>query len=71
MRIPRVFVPPEDISATRVIFQSKNARYLKKVLRLKPGDRIQVFNDAAVHQVKLIDFLTEKIVGEITRNSTL
>ena len=40
----RLFVPPEQLSGTRVRLTSEQARHLGTVLRLKPGEEIEVFD---------------------------
>lgn len=40
----RLFVPPEQLSSPRVKLSAEQARHLGTVLRLKPGDEIEVFD---------------------------
>jgi 16S rRNA (uracil1498-N3)-methyltransferase len=40
----RLFVPPEQLGGPRIRLTSEQARYLGTVLRLKPGEEIEVFD---------------------------
>ena len=40
----RLFVPPEQLAAPRVKLTAEQARHLGTVLRLKPGEEIEVFD---------------------------
>jgi 16S rRNA (uracil1498-N3)-methyltransferase len=44
--MPRLYIPPERITATEIPLQNKEARYLLTVLRLTAGDEITIFDGA-------------------------
>lgn len=54
MKNRRIFVSPEDFSSEGVNFPGAAVGYLKRVLRLKPGDQVTVFDGACEYLVRLI-----------------
>jgi len=46
--MPRVYIPPERIKGDQITLQSREMRYILKVLRLGPGDEVTVFNGEGV-----------------------
>lgn len=42
--MPRLYVPKERIKGEQISLQSREARYMYKVLRLGPGDEVTVFD---------------------------
>jgi len=48
----RIFILPEEIS-DEIIFPPETEHYLKKVLRLKPGDQVRVFDGSREYLVRL------------------
>ncbi|MFC1835370.1 RsmE family RNA methyltransferase [Thermodesulfobacteriota bacterium] len=49
----RIYVPPESVSADRIVFDPGSARYLIRVLRLGTGDLIEAFDGTNDFVVKL------------------
>lgn len=69
MKVPRVFVLPAALSAAmaskRIALSGKEARYLGRVLRLKPGDRVEAFDGTCSCWVRLTELLRDEVHGEI------
>jgi 16S rRNA (uracil1498-N3)-methyltransferase len=65
VKVPRIFVSPQEMTPCGVVFSEKNARYLRNVLRLKVGDRVAVFDGACSHSIVLTVSSREQIQGEI------
>lgn len=65
MKVPRVFVSPEEMTCGGVAFSEKNARYLRKVLRLKCGDLVEVFDGVRAYRIRLNASTRERTWGEI------
>lgn len=40
----RLYCPPENVEGSRIYLDDKGAHYIKDVLRLKKGDRIEIFD---------------------------
>ena len=56
MKLRRVFVSPEHLTRTGVTFPEEVSRRLQRVLRLKEGDHVEVFDGCSRYAVKLTDF---------------
>jgi len=52
----RIFVPPEGFSSDGINFSRAAVGYMKKVLRLKPGDQVIVFDGACEYLARLVRF---------------
>lgn len=61
----RIFVAPESISPTGITFPPDAVHYLKRVLRLKPGDEVRVFDGKREHIVRLLWSGRDQVHGEI------
>lgn len=53
MKTRRLFVTEEELCPDRVRFSGKQAHYLLRVLRLKPGDVVEVLDGRTASMVKL------------------
>jgi 16S rRNA (uracil1498-N3)-methyltransferase len=65
MKIPRVFVSPHSITGRAVTFPRREAHYLRDVLRLVPGDQVQVLDGDRVHVVRLTRSDREEVCAEV------
>jgi 16S rRNA (uracil1498-N3)-methyltransferase len=67
MKTPRrFFVPPESISADRVILRGSDVGHIRDVLRLRPGDPIHVLDGRGTrYEVRLRDVSRDEVMGEI------
>lgn len=71
----RFFVSPDNIKDNMVYIDAAQARHIEKVLRLKPGDSVLVFDGSGIeYQVKLLgrenDMLRAEIEKENVRQQT-
>ncbi len=65
MRTRRLFVSPEEISSGRIRFSPGAAHYLRNVLRLRPGDVLEVLDGAKAHLVRLDRLEGGEALGEV------
>jgi 16S rRNA (uracil1498-N3)-methyltransferase len=65
VRLSRIYVREKEISSGRVVFAYENARYVRSVLRLKPGDQIVVFDGYREHLVRLTASHLREVSGQI------
>ena len=71
--MPRIFLPPEIVTGEKVTLGGDQHRYLAKVLRLRPGDEITVFDGAGTEiaaRIERIDARTT-LVGLGARRTVL
>jgi len=61
----RFFVPPEWIEDDRITFYDETARQMKNVLRIKPGEKVQVLDDKENEYLVEIETCEEEIHGKI------
>lgn len=54
MRTRRIFISPEELLNDRILFSEKTSQYLRKVLRLGPGDQVEVLHGDRQFLVQLI-----------------
>ncbi|MEJ2716507.1 MAG: RsmE family RNA methyltransferase [Deltaproteobacteria bacterium] len=66
MKHRRIFVTPDSISPSGVTFAPKAVHYLTRVLRLKPGDEVRVFDGKREHIVRLLCSGRNELHGEIS-----
>lgn len=59
---PRIYVPPEQCSGERAICVGDVAHRLAGVLRLRPGDIVQVFDGRGRERVARVEALTRRSV---------
>lgn len=69
MRTRRIFVPPEGITREGVAFPPKARHYLTRVLRLEPGQEVEVFDGRCTYRVRLIHCDGADLRGEIVESS--
>jgi 16S rRNA (uracil1498-N3)-methyltransferase len=61
------FIEPSEISGATSIITGSDARHIKTVLRLKPGDKIGLFDGTGMeYRAEIIDFSPECITVSIT-----
>ena len=65
----RIYVDPKDISSDKVVFGPSGTRYLQRVLRLKRGDLVRVFDGRCEYVVRLEGFGSGKALGLITHKT--
>lgn len=65
MTIRRIFLTPENLCREGVSFPPKTAHYLRKVLRLKPGDFVEVFAGEQQCLIRLAASARGELRGEI------
>ena len=62
----RFFAEKENISSHFIILQDSDANHIRKVLRLKAGDQVEVLDgEGSLYRVRLTDLNTKSIKGEI------
>jgi 16S rRNA (uracil1498-N3)-methyltransferase len=54
VRIPRIFVSPEDVDSEGLTFSLHAAHYLRNVLRLGNGERVWAFDGSREYLVELV-----------------
>ena len=69
MHTYRFYVPPENLNAGEVTLSGTEARHAGRVLRLKPGDGINLFDGEKFEYTARILSVEKKgiVVGEVTR----
>ena len=68
---PRVHVRPEAVSGTRVVLDAEEARYLRRVLRLRVGDLVRALDGHGRElTVRLTALGTRSAEGEILDSAT-
>ncbi len=65
VQCPRIFISPENLSADRVAFSAPEARYLYKVLRLKPGDEVEICDGTRDYLIRLTSCNRSAVRGMI------
>lgn len=71
MRISRVYVESELVEGEHIAFDRDRNHYLKHVLRLKPGDLIDLFNDQDGRDYRATLTLDGKQLGAVIESSIL
>jgi 16S rRNA (uracil1498-N3)-methyltransferase len=62
----RFFVDPQDIINQQVHFSQAESRHIERVMRLRPGDTVVVFDGSGwEYQVKLLEKASSALVGQI------
>jgi len=56
--MPHFFIEPSHLADRRASFSGAEARHIKNVLRLKPGDAVRLFDGTGVEYVGVIDTLS-------------
>ncbi len=64
----RLHLSPDEISPDGVLFSDKNSRYVRTVLRLKPGDHIEGFDGTREHLIRLVAGPHGRVIGEIVES---
>ena len=70
MKCPRIFISPEELSADRVSFSGQDARYLYKVLRLKPGDKVEICDGTRDYLVRLTSCNRGAVQGTVIESGS-
>jgi len=65
LKLPRIYVPLNDVTSDRILFPPGAARYFRDVLRLKAGDNVEVFDGGTKHLVRLTRCEKREVAGEI------
>ncbi len=65
MTVRRVFIPLEESAPRWIDFPAEAARYVRTVLRLKPGDEVEVFDGKQEYLVRLSRSDREGVCGEV------
>ena len=69
--MPRFFVPTRDIEEGQARLQGNEFRHLQRVLRLREGDRVTLFDDAGHEHAGVIHSLSPRVAAvRITATST-
>ncbi len=69
--MPRLFVPTHDIEEGQARLQGNEFRHLQRVLRLREGDRVTLFDDAGHEHAGVIQSLSPRVaVVRITASTT-
>jgi 16S rRNA (uracil1498-N3)-methyltransferase len=70
MKCPRIFISPEELLGDRVSFSGNNARYLHKVLRLRPGDNVEVCDGTRDYLIRLTSCNRGGVQGTVTESGS-
>lgn len=63
----RIFLPPEELRSDNVVITGDNARHLSVVLRVKPGDRITVFDGQGYkYDCSILSSHKREVIARIT-----
>ncbi len=62
--MPRFFVPKKNIQGERVDVSGQELEHMRKVLRLRPGDRVTLFDDQGWEHEGIIQSYTDR-TGEV------
>ena len=63
----RFFVPPQHINSENVIMPSNISRQISKILRLRPGNEIRIFDNSGwEYSVLLSEVSSTKVIGHIS-----
>lgn len=64
--MPKFFTARENISETKIVIDSEDAKHIKKVLRINIGDEITVCDGACMdYTAKIVEIEQNKIICEI------
>ena len=68
----RFFVRPEDFSSGEVVLRGSDVSHIRTVLRLKPGDRIQVLDGlGSRYGVRLTEVRLKEVKGRVETKETV
>jgi 16S rRNA (uracil1498-N3)-methyltransferase len=64
LKTRRIIITPDELGPDGIRFSPENAKYLRKVLRLKSGDRVVAFDGVSEHTVSL-SFVSGEAKGDL------
>jgi 16S rRNA (uracil1498-N3)-methyltransferase len=67
----RIFVTADQVCEGRIVFSPKDTHYLKSVLRLQPGDSVDVFDGSGEYPVRLDAAGSGTLIGIVQEASSL
>jgi len=70
VRRRRVLIEPAEIFPEEVRFSSRNAHYVRDVLRLKPGDWLSAFDGRREYDIRLVRCGREAVIGQVAESLT-
>jgi 16S rRNA (uracil1498-N3)-methyltransferase len=69
VRHRRIFVPADQVCEGRIVFSPKDTHYLKSVLRLRPGDSVEVFDGSREYAVQLETGSSGILIGRVQQTA--
>jgi 16S rRNA (uracil1498-N3)-methyltransferase len=69
MKYRRVFINHSEITSDKIVLSDRNARYVNRVLRLKSGDMLKVFDGHYEHLVRLTQCGHTEVCGDIVETT--
>ncbi len=70
MKCPRIFVSPEELLGDRISFSGNDARYLYKVLRLRPGDNVEICDGTRDYLIRLTSCNRGAVQGTVIESGS-
>jgi 16S rRNA (uracil1498-N3)-methyltransferase len=64
--MPRIFIPPEGITHHSAVLPEAEARRLLKVLRMRPGDALTLFDGRAEYEAEITSLTPKSATVKIT-----
>src|SRR5271157_4950062 len=71
VKCPRIFISPEELLGDSVSFSGNNARYLYKVLRLTPGDNVEICDGTRDYLIRLTSCTRGAVQGTVIESESL
>ncbi len=71
VKCPKLFVSPQQFSASGLSFSGKDAHYLYRVLRLKSGDQLEICDGTRDYLVRLTVCNRKAVQGTVIESRTL
>ncbi len=71
VKCPKLFVSPEDFSADELLLSGKEAHYLHRVLRLKPGDQLEICDGTRDYLIRLTACNRKAVQGTVIESRSL
>jgi 16S rRNA (uracil1498-N3)-methyltransferase len=64
--MPRIFIPPEGITKDIAVLPEAEAKRLLKVLRMRPGDALTLFDGRAEYEAEITSLTSKSATARIT-----
>ena len=70
VKCPRIFISPEELLGDTVSFSGNDARYLYKVLRLRPGDNVEICDGTRDYLIRLTSCNRGAVQGTVIESGS-